>query len=50
VIGKYIILQDPQPRDIEDLHAAYTRELVRKGDQVALYWKHDGAEHTSINE
>jgi hypothetical protein len=23
-------LEDPQPKDIEDLHAAYTRDLVRK--------------------
>jgi hypothetical protein len=28
-------LEDPQPKDIEDLHAAYTRDLVRKETSVA---------------
>ncbi len=31
----FLNLEDPQPKDIEDLHAAYTRDLVRKETSVA---------------
>ena len=30
ILNVFFNLEDPQPKDIEDLHAAYTRDLVRK--------------------
>jgi hypothetical protein len=30
ILMYFFNLEDPQPKDIEELHAAYTRDLVRK--------------------